>query len=80
MYRHLYIHLASYLLGPAGYLFSWAIGIIDIRQAKTGRSESLTEVQDNIAGRQCGKVLKAFSQEKISRVVAEKELRKILGK
>lgn len=79
MYRHLYIHLASYLLGPAGYLFSWAIGMIDIRQAKQGRAESQTEVLDNVAGRQCGRILKSFSRGKISRAAAEQALRKVLA-
>jgi len=79
MYRHLYFHLAFYLLGPLGWLGSWAIGMLDVRQASKGRAESQTEVRDNVAGRECGRILLAFSKNKISRAEAEKKLRTLLA-
>lgn len=79
MYRHLYFHLAFYLLGPPGWLGSWAIGMIDILQAKKGRTESQTEVRDNIAGRECGRILQAYSKKKLPRAEAEERLRALLA-
>ena len=79
MYRHLYFHLAFYLLGPPGWLGSWAIGMIDILQAKKGRMESQTEVRDNIAGRECGRILQAYSKKKLPRAEAEERLRSLLA-
>ncbi|MGJ8725146.1 MAG: hypothetical protein ACSHYB_11360 [Roseibacillus sp.] len=79
MYRHLYFHLACYLLGPPGWLFSWFIGLTDIKQAASGRRESETEVRDNIAGRECGKILTLFIKGRIDEKTARNQLRRVLG-
>ena len=79
MYRHLYFHIACYLLGPPGWLFSWAIGLTDIKQASSGRKESKTEVRDNIAGRECGRVLNAFMKGKVDEKSTRRQLRQILS-
>ena len=76
MYRHLYFHLACYLLGPLGWLFSWFIGLTDIKQAASGRKESETEVRDNIAGRECGKILTLFMKGRIDEKTARNQLRR----
>jgi hypothetical protein len=79
MYRHLYFHLACYLLGPLGWLFSWFIGLTDIKQAASGRKESETEVRDNIAGRECGRVLTAYYKGRIDEETARRQVRRILS-
>lgn len=79
MYRHLYFHLACYLMGPLGWLFSWFIGLTDIKQAASGRKESETEVRDNIAGRECGKILTLYMKGRIDEKTARKQLRRVLG-
>lgn len=79
MYRHLYFHLACYLMGPLGWLFSWFIGLTDIKQAASGRKESETEVRDNIAGRECGRILNLFMKKKIDEKTARSQLRRVLG-
>lgn len=79
MYRHLYFHLACYQLGPLGHLFSWFIGLTDIKQAASGRKESETEVRDNLAGRQCGRILKAYLKGKIDEETARAQLRSELA-
>lgn len=79
MYRHLYFHLACHLLGPLGWLFSWFIGLTDIKQAASGRKESETEVRDNIAGRECGRILTAYMKERIDERTARAQLRRTLS-
>ena len=79
MYRHLYFHLACYLLGPTGWLVSWFIGLIDIRQAAKGRKESETEVRNNVAGRECGRILTFYMKGKIDESTARKQLRRVLA-
>ncbi len=79
MYRHLYFHLACYLLGPLGWLLSWLAGLTDLKQAATGRAESETEVRDNLAGRECGRVLTSFMKGHLDEDSARRKLREILG-
>lgn len=79
MYRHLYFHLACYLLGPLGWLFSWLIGLTDIKQAASGRKESETEVRDNIAGRECGRILATYFKGRIDEKTARNQLRRVLS-
>ena len=76
MYRHLYFHLACYLLGPIGWLVSWFIGLIDIRQAAKGRKESETEVRNNVAGRECGRILTFYMKGTVDENTARKQLKK----
>ena len=79
MYRHLHFHLACYLIGPMGWLLSWVIGLIDIKQAASGRKESKTEIRDNIAGRECGRILTLFMKGKVDERTARNQLRRVLG-
>lgn len=79
MYRHLYFHLSCYLLGPLGRLLSWFIGLTDIKQAASGRQESETEVRDNEAGRQCGRILSAYFKGQIDEETACAQLRSELA-
>ena len=79
IYRHLYFHLACYLMGPLGWLTSWFIGLTDIKQAASGRKESETEIRDNIAGRECGKILTLFMKDRIDEKTARNQLRRVLG-
>ena len=79
MYRHLYVHIAAYLLGPMGWLFSWGIGLLDIRQRKQGRAESEAEVAGNVAGRECGRILTLFTKGKLDERTARSQLRRVLG-
>lgn len=79
MYRHLHFHLACYLLGPLGRIFSWAVGLLDWKQARSGRSESLTEMVDNAAGRECGIALCRYLQGRTSEEEARARLRGILA-
>ena len=79
MYRHLYFHIACYLMGPPGWLLSWFIGLTDIKQAASGRKESETEVRDNIAGRECGKILSLHMKERIDEKTARNQLRRVLA-
>ncbi|MBK1833292.1 hypothetical protein [Roseibacillus ishigakijimensis] len=79
MYRHLYFHMGCYLLGPPGWLVSWFIGLTDIRQAASGRKESETEVRDNIAGRECGRILVAYMGRRIEEKTARDRLRRVLS-
>lgn len=80
MYRHLYFHMACYLMGPPGWLFSWFIGLTDIKQAASGRQESETEVRDNLAGRECGRLITAYMKRQIDEQTTRKKLRELLGK
>ena len=80
MYRHLYFHLACYLLGPLGWLASWFIGLTDLKQARSGRKESETEVRDNIAGRECGKILTLYMKSRIDEQTTRNQLHRVLGK
>ncbi|GHC54453.1 hypothetical protein [Roseibacillus persicicus] len=79
MYRHLYFHMACYLMGPLGWLLSWFIGLTDIKQASSGRLESASEVRDNIAGRECGRILTAYMMRRIDERTARAQLRRVLG-
>ena len=79
MYRHLYFHLACYLLGPMGWAVSWFIGLIDIQQAAKGRKESETEVRDNVAGRECGRILTFYMMGKVDEITARKQLKRVLA-
>lgn len=79
MYRHLYFHLACYLLGPLGWLLSWFIGLTDIKQAASGRKESATEVRDNLAGRDCGRILLTYLKGRVDEKTARKQLRRVLS-
>lgn len=79
MYRHLYFHLACYLLGPMGWVLSWAIGLLDIKQASKGRKESQTEVRDNIAGRECGRILTLYMKGRIDEKTARNQLHRVLA-
>ena len=79
MYRHLYFHLACYLLGPMGRLVSRYIGWIDIRQAAKGRKESETEVRNNVAGRECGRILTLYMKGKVDETTARKQLTRVLA-
>ena len=79
MYRHLYFHLACYLMGPPGWLVSWFIGLTDIKQAATGRKESQTEIRDNIAGRESGRILTLYMKRRIDEKTARNQLRRVLG-
>jgi hypothetical protein len=78
MYRHLYFHLGCVLLGPAGHLLSRAMDWLDRRQQKSGRLESATEVRDNIAGRECGRILKTYLRGKSDQATARRQLRRLL--
>lgn len=55
--RHLRLHAALILLGPLGWLPSWALHMIDWLQSRKGRAESLTEMRDNRAGQELGKLM-----------------------
>ena len=79
MYRHIYFHLACYLLGPMGWLVSRFIGWIDIRQAANGRKESETEVRNNVAGRKCGRILTFYMKGKVDENTARKQLKRVLA-
>ncbi len=79
MYRHLYFHLACYLLGPLGMMLSWGIGLIDVKQAASGRKESETEIRDNLAGRECGVVLTQFFKGRLDEEDVRARLRSILA-
>lgn len=79
MYRHLYFHLACYLLGPLGWLLSWFIGLTDLKQAASGRKESETEVRDNVAGRECGRIITLYMKGKIDKKRAQNQLHRVLG-
>ena len=79
VYRHLYVHMACYLLGPLGWFLSWLVGLIDIKQAASGRKESEAEVLDNIAGRDCGRILTLLIKGRIDKKTARNQLRRVLG-
>ena len=55
--RHLRLHAALVLLGPLGWLPSWALHLLDWFQSRKGRKESLTEMADNLAGQQLGLIM-----------------------
>ena len=57
VYRHLLFHSGCQLLGPPGWILSWAADWLDRRQAARGRKESITEVVNNLAGREMGRLL-----------------------
>ncbi|MDA0814842.1 MAG: hypothetical protein O3C21_20885 [Verrucomicrobia bacterium] len=55
--RHMQTHAALMLLGPIGWIPSWGLHMLDWLQSRKGRAESLTEMRDNKAGQQLGKLM-----------------------
>ena len=55
--RHLRFHSGLVLIGPLGWLASWAFHLLDWLQARKGRPESATEMADNRAGQEVGKLM-----------------------
>jgi len=55
--RHLRFHAGLILLGPAGWPPSWTFHFLDWIQARRGRPESMTEMADNRAGRNVGRLM-----------------------
>jgi hypothetical protein len=52
---------------------------VDVRQAATGRMESVVEVRDNVAAFACAEVLLDRSRRRISRREAAERLRETLA-
>jgi len=78
-FRHLYFHIGCRFLGWPGMLASWFMHRVDVRQAATGRMESVVEVRDNVAAFACVEVLLDRSRRRISRREAGRRLREILA-
>jgi hypothetical protein len=78
-YLHLNFHIGCWFLGWPGMLASWFMHRVDVRQAVTGRRESMVEIRDNVAAFACAEVLLDRSRRRISRREAGKRLREILA-
>jgi hypothetical protein len=78
-YRHLYFHIGCRFLGCPGMLASWFMHQVDVRQAASGRMESVVEVRDNVAAFACAEVLLDRSRRRISRREAAERLRETLA-
>jgi|GEM_PF-3170056 len=55
--RHLRLQAGCILLGPPGWVLGAVMEMIDLLQARQGRAESQTELEDNAAGREIGHIL-----------------------
>ena len=60
-------------------LASWFMHQEDMRQAATGRMESVVEIRDNVAALACAEVLLDRSRRRITRREAAERLREILA-
>ena len=78
-YRHLYFHIGCRFLGWPGRLASSFMHRVDVKQAATGRMESVVEIRDNVAAFACAEVLMDRSRRRISRREAAERLREILA-
>ena len=78
-YRHLYFHIGCRFLGWPGMLASWFMHQEDMRQAATGRMESVVEIRDNVAALACAEVLLDRSRRRITRREAAEGLREFLA-
>ena len=78
-YRHLHFHIGCRFLGWPGMVASWFMHQVDVRQAATGRMESVVEIRDNVAAFACAEVLLDRSRRRISRREAAERLREILS-
>ncbi|MCB1096586.1 MAG: hypothetical protein KDN22_13500 [Verrucomicrobiae bacterium] len=77
--RHMRTHAALMLLGPVGWLPSWGLHLIDWLQSRKGRAESLTEMEDNKAGQQLGKLMIRGFKGQLSREQLKVEMLRLIG-
>jgi hypothetical protein len=78
--RHMQTHAALLLLGPIGWIPSWGLHMIDWLQSRKGRAESLTEMRDNKAGQQLGKLMVRAFKGKLSHGQLKVEMLRMIGK
>ena len=71
--------LGAGFLGWLGMLASYFMHQVDMRQAATGRMESMVEIRDNVAALACAEVLLDRSRRRITRREAAERLREILA-
>ena len=77
--RHMRLHAALILLGPLGWLPSWGLHMMDWLQARKGRAESLTEMVDNKAGQQLGKLMIQGFKGRMTQAQLKVEMLRLIG-